>query len=214
VTTHPTARTLLAGVLLLYCTLTISAAPAKHAFVPDPEAEGAALLSGSTWIGLGPGFTLRVQRIDEAQRLAFIEKTTGLRTDPFAAPPGKEPRFVTFIAQLENNGAGGLVFRGDQCWLVTNKNEHLNPLGLESLAAAYSVMGGEMSPAYKVTAGAFLPDSRTLQPGESIAGLLVYNMFKPGTKKFELDIQITTPSGDVVSVGAPYKRVKLEKGEK
>ena len=172
------------------------------------------MLSGSTWLGLGPGFTLRVQRVDEAQRLAFIEKVTGIATDPFATPPGQEPRFLSFIAQIQNNGAGGLVFRAQQCWLVTNKKEHLNPIGMESLGATYSVMGGEMSPAYKATTSAFLPASRTLMAGESMAGLLVYNMFKPGTRKFKLDIQITTPSGDVVAIKTPYKRIKLEQDEK
>ena len=208
------ARITLALVLLLSCAVAIAGTPAEYLFVPDPEADGAAMLSGSTWTGLGPGFTLRVQRVDEAQRLAFIKKVTGVATDPFATPPGQSPRFIGFLAQLENNGAGSLVFRSQQCWLVTNKHEHLKPIGMASLGATYSVMGGEMSPAYKSVGDAFMPATHTLLPGESMSGLLVYNMFKPSTRRYKLDIQIITPSGDVVPITASYRRIKVKQSGK
>jgi hypothetical protein len=188
----------------------IAAGESEWLFVPDPEAPQAAMLSGSTWVGVGPGFTLRVQAIDEAQRQAFIRQVAGLETDPFATPPGQAPRFLTFLAQLENNGSGTLVFRAPQCWLITNRNEHLSPIGMESLQATYGVMGQSMSPAYEHVGSAFLPTARDLGPGDSLAGLLVYNMFKPQTKRYRLEIQITTPSGDVVPITAAYRRVRQE----
>jgi hypothetical protein len=46
-----------------------------------------------------------------------------------------------------------------------------------------------------------------------MAGLLVYNMIKAGTRRYKVDIQITTASGDVVPVTAPYRRVKLERSD-
>ena len=45
---------------------------------------------------------------------------------------------------------------------------------------------------------------------QRLAGLLVYNMPEPETRRFKVEIQITAPTGDVVMVTAPYKRVQLE----
>ena len=166
------------------------------------------MLSGATWTGLGPGFTLRLQALDETQRQAFIRRATGVATDPFATPTGQEPRFLTFLAELENNGAGTLVFRAPQCWLITNRNEHLSPIGMETLRSTYGVMGQSMSPAYERVGSAFLPTAHDLEPGRSLSGLLVYNMVKPSARRFRLEVQITTPSGDVVPVTAAYRRVR------
>jgi hypothetical protein len=216
VSAAPSFRNVVCLFLALCCVVSATTADKKekeYAFVPDPDADGAAMLTGSTWVGLGPGFTLRLQRVDEAQRLAYIEKVTGVATDPFRSPPDQEPRFLSFLMQLENNGAGSLVFRSAQCWLVTNKAEHLNPVGMDTLRATFAVMEAEVSPAYERVGSAFLPTDHTLDPGESMAGLLVYNMVKPGTRRYKVDIQITTPSGDVVPVTAPYRRVKLERSD-
>lgn len=210
----PLARNAILALVLVCCTLGTGAGESEsYVFVPEPDFDGAAVLSGSTWIGHGPGFTLRLQRVDEAQRLAFIEKVTGVATDPFATRPGNEPRFLSFLAQLENNGGGSLVFRAQQCWLITNKKEHLSPMAMDTLRATYGVMGQEMSPAYGRVDSAFLPTTRTLEAGESMAGLLVYNMFKPGTRRYHLEVQLTTAAGDVVPVTAAYRRVKQERAE-
>jgi hypothetical protein len=207
------SRDIACVVLALCCAASpAAAASSEFEFVPDPDATSA-LLSGSTWIATGSDFTLRLQRLDEQERRAFIEKTTGSPTDPFASPPGRKPGFVTFVMQLENNGASNLEFRSQQCWLVTNKNEILHPIGSEGLRARYGLVGREMSPAYESSLVAVMPTTRTLYPEESLAGLLVYRAFKPSTKRYRLDIQITTPNGDVALITLPYRRVKLERSE-
>jgi hypothetical protein len=187
--------------------------PAEFVFVPDPGADGAAILSGATWTATGPDFTLRVQRIGEDERRAFIEKITGSPTDPFASPPDRPPGFVTFVMELENNGAGNLVFRSQQCWLVTDRNEILHPIGMEGLRARYGLVGREMGPAYDRSVTAVVPTTRTLYAGDSLTGLLVYRAFKPKTKRYRLDIQITTASGDVSRVTIPYRRIKKDRSE-
>ena len=191
----------------------LAADPADYAFVPDPEAEGASPLSGATWTAVGPGFTLHLQRIDEAQRQAFIEKVTSVASDPFAAPRGARPRFLTFVLELENSGSGPLEFRAQQCWLVTNRRQYLNPLTLETLRADFSLVGGELAPVYERTGAAFIPPERLLAPGERLVGLLVYNMPEPETRRYKVEIQVTAPTGDVGLLSAPYRRVRLE-GEK
>lgn len=189
----------------------LAGAPAGFEFVPDPGAGTTAILSGSTWIATGPEFTLRLQRIGEPERRAFIEKATGSRTDPFASPPDRPPGYVTFVMQLENNGGGSLVFRAQQCWLVTNRKKILSPIGAEGLRASYGLLGREMGPAYESGLSAVVPTTRTLEGGESLAGLLVYRAFDPATKRYRLEIQITTANGDVTMITAPYRRLKNKK---
>ncbi len=177
-------------------------------FVPNPTADGAAELVGSTWVQTGPGFTVRVQHVDPAQRLAYIENVTGLSTDPFASRSGETPRYETFLLQLENHGSGPVVFRSQQCWLKTNKTEFLTPLPMEMLRTTYGMVGQELRPAYERAGAAVLPTTHDLLPGESLAGLLVYRRFKPKTKSFFLKFQLTAPSGDVFRMKMPYRRLK------
>ena len=182
--------------------------PVDLPFVPDPDAENAATLSGSTWVELGPGFTLRVQQIDGAERLAYIENVTGLAIDPFAAPGDQAPRFESFLLQIENVGAARLVFRSHQCLLKGRNTEILTPFAMETMSTTYGMMGQKMQPAYQRAGPAMLPTTRELAAGETLAGLLVYPKVKPRTKRFRLEIQITTSAGDVVTVNAPYRRLK------
>ena len=66
---------------------------------------------------------------------------------------------------------------------------------------------------YERAVAAVVPTTQNLHPGESMAGLLVYRQFKPKTKRYQLDIQITTGNGDVAKVSAPYRRVKKNRGD-
>ena len=177
-------------------------------FVPHPEAEDAAPLSGSTWVEMGPGFTLRLQQIDETERLAYIEKVSGFAIDPFAAPEDQQPRFESFLLQIENVGAARLMFRSQQCLLKGWNAEILHPLAMEMMQTEYRMMGQEMQPAYQRVGPALIPTSRELRIGDSIAGLLIYPKVKPRTKQFHVEIQITTSAGDVVTINAPYRRLK------
>jgi len=187
--------------------------PVDLPFVPNPHADDAATLSGSTWVELGPGFTLRVQQIDGDERLAYIENVTGLAIDPFAAPGDEAPRFESFLLQIENVGAGRLVFRAQQCLLKGRTTEILTPFAMETMRTNYGMMGQKMQPAYQRVGPAMLPTTRELGAGEALAGLLVYPKVRAKTKRFHLEIQITTSAGDVVTVNAPYRRLKKKELE-
>lgn len=204
---------MIVALLLCWPALLASADDARYVFEPDPTAEGAALLSGSTWIAAGAGFTLRLQQITPRQRLEFIEKRTGVATDPFASPPGQPDRFLAFVLQLQNNGGDTLTFRSQQAWMITDKNEHNNPLGMDTLRSNFSVMGGEMSPAYERVTQAFIPSSANIAGGESMVGVLIYRQFKATTKRFKIEIKLTTADGEVSTVTTPYRRRKLKPDE-
>ena len=206
----------IASVLLLSIVGTlpcVAGEPKEFVFVPDPEAAQSAMLSGETWVATGTDFTLRLQKIDDQERRAYIEKVTGSATDPFASPPGQRPGYVTFLMQLENHGAGVLNFRSQQCWLVTNRNEHLHPIGMEGLRAEYGMVGRDLGPAYERSLEAVVPTSRLLEAGRTLAGLLVYRAFKPSTRRYRLDIQIAAGTGDVAWISAPYRRIRKEQSE-
>jgi hypothetical protein len=75
------------------------------------------------------------------------------------------------------------------------------------------MVGADLGPAYERSLVAVVPTSRMLDPGEMLAGLLVYRAFKPSTRRYRLDIQITTATGDVAWISAPYRRMKKDESE-
>jgi hypothetical protein len=182
-------------------------------FLPDATAEGAMPLSGETWELAGPGYVVRVQLIDDAGRQAYLRRVTGMPTDPFASPPDRPPGFITFLLQIENQGEGDLVFQAQNCWLVTDKQEHLYPVGMEGLRATYGMLGRELTPAYERAQSALLENAFTLRPEGSVAGLLVYRAVKPKTRRIQLDLQLTSSTGDVIRLHAPYLRPKKKGGK-
>jgi len=197
--------------LTLGCFASLAAKePKQFVFLPNPEFDGAAMLNGSTWVSTGPDFRIELQRIGEQDRRDFIEKVTNSATDPFASPPGERPGYLTFIMRLENQGAGELVMRSQQCWLITDHNEYLYPISMEGLRGRYGVVGREPGAAYERSVSAVFPTTLLLNPGESRAGLLVYRAFKPKTRRFRLDIQLITASGEVSRITAPYRRRRVK----
>lgn len=165
-------------------------------------------LSHSTFEERGPGFTARVQRLDAAERQAYLRQVAGSPVDPFAGRPDEAPRYLTFLIQIQNDSDGSLVFQPQNCWLVTDKHEVLYPTGLEGLRTAHALVGVEMPPAYERSKPTVLEDSRTLEPGQSLAGLLVYQAPQPRTRGYRLDLQFATAAGEIVRLAAPYRRVK------
>jgi hypothetical protein len=84
---------------------------------------------------------------------------------------------------------------------------------MEGLRARYGLVGREMGPAYERSVTAVVPTTRTLYAGDALVGMLVYRTFKPKTKRYRLDIQITTANGDVSKVTIPYRRIKKDRSE-
>jgi hypothetical protein len=175
---------------------------------PAQTSMGPMVLLGRTWTSAGPGYTLRVQRLDDAERTAYIEHTSGERIDPFRAPPDREARYETFLLQVENRTDGPASFNPQDCWLVAGSREVIYPIGLDDLGTMYRQLEGDLPAAYDRIRPALLDQAATLAPGESTAGLLVYPAPKQETKRFRIELQLTLPTGDVVRARAPYRRAK------
>jgi hypothetical protein len=177
-------------------------------FAPDPEAEHAPVLEGSTWVSESASYVIRLQRLTEGERLAYFEKVTGLRIDPFATPPGKDVRFISFLLQIENRGEHALLMNPIHCWLKTNKGEVQAPMGLNDIGFLYRVAGGNLPPAYLGARPALMESTKTIQGGESIHGLLIYREVEQSNKSYHVDVQLSLPNGDTALFSAPYRRLK------
>jgi hypothetical protein len=177
-------------------------------FIPDPEADRAPVLHGSTWVTEGPSFAIRLQRLSEAERQAYLEKATGLQVDPFATPPDKQTHFISFLLQIENRGESALEMNPIHCWLKTNKGDLQTPLGLSDLGFFYRVAGGDLPPAYAQVKPALLESTKTIYAGQTIHGLLIYREVEPITKNYRVDVQLSLPSGETERFSAPYRRLK------
>jgi len=165
-------------------------------------------LQGSTWFQEGEGFAIRLQKIDEAERQAFILRSTGLATDPFAGRPGRPPRFLSFLLEIENRTAGELALNPLDCWLMTNRKKIETPLGLTDLSFHYHIVGADLPPAYEKVGRVLLAHPLTVASGGSVHGLLVYRAIDAKTKTFRVDVQLVLPDGDVIRFAAPYRRIK------
>jgi hypothetical protein len=177
-------------------------------FAPDPAAEEAPRLQGSTWLQEGEGYAIRLQRIDEKERQAYIQRATGLAIDPFATRPGHPPRFLSFLLEIENRTEGELALNPLDCWLMTNRKKIETPLGITDLSFDYHVAGADLPPAYENVGRVLLANPVAVKAGNALHGLLVFRAIDPKTRSFHVDVQLVLPDGNVARFAAPYRRVK------
>jgi len=180
-------------------------------FEPDTEAPEAGSLQGSTWVGGGPTWKIWIKQVDNAERLNFIERTTGFAIDPFAGRPDEPPAYHTFLVVLENQGSGELSFNPQSCWLKTNRTKVLLPQGLAELSFSYRVTGRQLPAAYENVQQALFERAIMVAPGTSASGLLVYDRVEKKTKRWNLGLRLTLPDGERVAFNAPYRRTDLKK---
>lgn len=207
----------------LYAALAPASLAAKKEVAPAlqpadfvPVAEGASLfrLESESWVAEGDGWAIWLKPISREERLNFIKRKTGFGIDPYAARPGQQPVYFTFLLVVENRGSSALDFSPQSAWLRTNRQQVLLPQGLAELSFNYRVMGRELPVAYEQIKGALYEAAVSIPPGERSAGLLVYDMLRPKTKSWNLSLRMTLPSGDRIALAAPYERVKPPKKKK
>jgi hypothetical protein len=183
-------------------------------YEPDLDRAGDLVLEGSTWTREAEEYTVLLRELDSAERLRFIESRTGVSIDPFAAPPGRSPRYLTYLIFLENRGESAIGFNALSCWLKTNREEILTPVGLTDLSFDYQLAGLELPAAYERIAPALLEGAQTIEAGASMAGLLVYHAAHARTKRFHIEVDLLPKSGEVIRVRAPYRRLAEEPSSK
>ena len=151
---------------------------------------------------------------DPKNRQIYIERITGSATDPFSTPADQPAGYVSFLMGVENTGKNNLIFQPKNSWLMTDKKEVRQPVAIEDLMATYGMMGEDLSPAYARAKDAVMSETKFLDPGESTSGLLIYRAFERKTKRFKVDVVLTSPNGDLVRLSANYALPKKKKKKK
>jgi hypothetical protein len=82
---------------------------------------------------------------------------------------------------------------------------------METLHVRYRSTGRELPAAYERVGSAFLEADSSIEPGETLSGLLVFKNVGPRTRKLTLEVPLTLPSGDWDRVRLPYRRDKPAK---
>ena len=197
----------------LCCTVAANAAKLDPdpKFEPDSEAEASGSLQGSTWVGGGLTWKIWIKELDHAERLNFIERTTGFAIDPYAGRPDQPQAYHTFLVVVENQGSGELSFNPQSCWLKTNRTKVLLPQGLAELSFNYRLTGRELPAAYENIQKALLERAIIVAPGATASGLLVYDRVHKNTKRWNLGLRLTLPDGERAAFNVPYRRTDLKK---
>jgi len=180
-------------------------------YEPAPEKKGAPELHGETWVQEGELYAIRLQKLDDAERQAYIERVTGLATDPFATKPGHDPRFVSFLLEIENRSDGSINLNPFNCWLMPSNAKVKNPIGITDLSFSYHVAGADLPPAYEKVGEVLIDHPRAIKAGWSFHGLLVYHVVEPNPRSYHVDVQLTLPDGKLARFSAPYRKVKIKK---
>lgn len=207
--------------ILVLATLVLQASPAwakrpnpvveregDPGFAPNPESSDAAGLDGDTWKLETKEASIRLRQLPDTDRQAYLREHARSETDPFATYPGRRRGFQTFLLELENRGGGSAIFQPQRCLLIVRQDEVLYPLDLPALESAYGALDRELPPAYRAAARAMLDGERILGPGEKVSGLLIYRAVDPKTKRFTVEVALTTSTGKNIGFEAPYRRLR------
>lgn len=206
----PVVRFLITAFVAFSVLAVVAADTEWPTFEPDVEAAEGPKLQGKTWTHDDEQFSVYLREIDQQERLKYILGATGVKIDPYAAPAGKGPRFHSFLLVVKNRSDTAIGFNALDCWLKTNKDKIATPLGLTDLAFDYHMAGKELPPAYERISPVLLEGARTIIPGDSLSGLLVYRFVDPKTKRYHVDVDLIPPSGDIFRFRAPYRRERPE----
>jgi hypothetical protein len=188
---------------LLALLLASSSAPPQ--FAPG-EPQGGVERAGETWSVRTASYAASLERLDDAERWAFLRTHSKAAADPFATSGGAG--FITFRFSLESLRAGTLVFDAGSCRLVTQDKTTRYPLDLPTIESTYGLHGREVPPAYRTVRGALFDGTVFLEQGQRAEGLLVFQNVPERTRAFAVEVVLTTQDGEQGRLTAPYKRAK------
>ena len=176
---------------------------------PDPTQPGAGKLEGETWSKESPSASLWLTRIDEATRIAFVRRRTGLELDPFMTTPGKTlGGFIAFHVLVENRTETRLVFQPQACRLQTSWKDFQAPLDLPTILAVFAMAQRPEPPGIERIRNAIIDGEIILGPGEKRDGLFIFHALTEPPKRIQIDIGATLTRGEAFAFSAFYKKRK------
>jgi len=181
-------------------------------YLPEDTAPGAPPREGETWIYATEAAATRLTRMTDAERLAFIEATTGFHIDPFAASPDHSKMYVTFRFDIENRSKSVIIFQPQNCRIYApGQNGWRGPYDLPALESAFHLFEHEMPPAFMTVQKALFDGEVLLNPGEKRSGLLVFPAVEAHWNAFHVEVGWTTADARHEGFEAPYRRPKKKK---
>ncbi len=192
----------------------IVAAPALASglYLPDPAAATNARLVGTTWVLGHPQVVLRLRQVDRTERLDYIELLTGTPIDPTGSPGTPETDWVSFVVEIENRSQNPLLVHPERWWLVGKGRDIQSIVGLDRFGAALRLAGGELPQAWERARPAIFENSRWIDAGARVEGLLFYRAPSEHSKTFHIDLQVVLADGSEARMTAPYRRQKRRHG--
>ena len=190
---------------LFLAALLLAASGVPPAFAPG-EPAGGVQREGEAWSMRTDAYAATLERIDDAERWAFLRSHSKAATDPFAATGGAG--FITFRFELESLRAGTLVFDAGSCRLVTQDKTTRYPLDLPTIESTYGMHDRDIPPAYLTVRGALFDGTVFLEQGQRVEGLLVFQNVPERTRAFSVEVVLTTQNGDQGRFTATYKRAR------
>jgi hypothetical protein len=201
-------RVLPAAVLVALALVLAGAKAPPLPYVPE-DLPGSPPREGEAWTYATESAVARLERIDDATRLAFIESVSGFQIDPFVAGPTRTKEYVTFRLDLENRSKGVLNFQPLNCRIYApGQNGWRGPYDLPALQSAFEVFEQEFPPAYRHAAKAMFDGGVMLGPGEKRSGLLVFPAVEARRTAFRVEVGWTTVDARSESFEVAYRRPK------
>ncbi len=98
--------------------------------------------------------------------------------------------------------------------MTNRKRDFQTPVGLSDLSFSYHRINQELPNAYQRVEPALLEDPTLIDPGDRLAGLLIFRQVHPKTKQLRLELAVDLPSGESVRRTARYARLLPPKKDK
>ena len=198
----------LAGLALACLAASAFAVEPLPVYEPDPTQADAGRLDGETWIKETPAAAIALTRIDEATRIAYVRRRSGLEYDPFATAPGNANHFITFHVLVENRTEKRMVFQPGTCRMETSYRDSEGPIDYPTIVTAFAMGERPAPPQLERVRAAILDGEIVLSAGEKRDGLLVYRTLDPHAKRYHVEVNATLTDGSRFGFSAHFKKRK------
>ena len=198
----------LALLALLAPALVLAAEAPAFPYAPDPASPGAADWDGTAWTIVREGVTLRLEPLDDAARRAFIRRTTGSASDPFASAPGSRAGFAAFVLTVGNHSSGVVVFESQACRMGSGLEDERPPLDLAAIESAYRSIDQDVPAVFRDLRPLLFEGTLLLPAGQEARGLLVFRAPPEPVKRLHVTAPITRADGSITELKAAYRKRK------
>ena len=153
------------------------------------------------------GLTAEISYVTGAPRRRMVEATLGIALDPFAPPPGIEPKLHTVLLSLRNTEKHRRHLNPTTCRLVTNTDQVTYGADYTLL---YQAFGSERVLTMEQVQKIVYDRPLTIDPGGKVKKLLVFEEIPGNWSDFVVVIPVETEGLQTFDLTVPFRKVFLE----